>query len=130
QGLPRLRVRLRLGPGLGDVRDPDRLHPAPVPRRGALGPLRGGADVSAAERALTPAAADRRPLGRALGRGGLYVLAIGLGAVFMVPYAWALGSSLKTPLEMTTIPPTWVPTVPQWRNYLFVTQVTPFLTFA
>jgi multiple sugar transport system permease protein len=31
---------------------------------------------------------------------------------------------------MTTIPPTWVPRVPQWQNYLFVTQVTPFLIFA
>jgi ABC-type glycerol-3-phosphate transport system permease component len=65
-----------------------------------------------------------------LGRGALYVLAVGLGALFLIPYAWALGSSLKTPLEMTTIPPTWVPKAPQWQNYLFVTQITPFLTFA
>src|SRR5205814_1125484 len=104
---------------------------APVPRRDPLGPLRGRPAVSAAEGALAPAATvRRRPLGHRLGRGALYALAVGLGAVFLIPYLWGLGTSLKTPLETTAIPPTWVPRVPQWQNYVFVTQVTPFLTFA
>jgi multiple sugar transport system permease protein len=36
-------------------------------------------------------------------------------------------SSLKTPQEMSTFPPTWVPEVPQWRNYLTVLDAVPFL---
>jgi multiple sugar transport system permease protein len=86
--------------------------------------------VSALEAARPVAAARRRPLAALAGRGALYALAIALGAMFLLPYLWALGSSLKTPLEMTTIPPTWVPRTPQWRNYLFVMEITPFLTFA
>jgi ABC-type glycerol-3-phosphate transport system permease component len=86
--------------------------------------------VSALEAARPGPAARRRPLAAHAGRAALYALAIALGALFLIPYLWALGSSLKTPLEMTTIPPTWLPGAPQWRNYLFVTQVTPFLTFA
>jgi ABC-type glycerol-3-phosphate transport system permease component len=87
--------------------------------------------VSAAGRALAPAAAVQpRSLVRLLGRGLLYALAIGAGAIFLIPSLWALGTSLKTPLETTAIPPTWVPKSPQWQNYVFVTQIAPFLTYA
>ena len=79
---------------------------------------------------LARAGLQRRPATHYLGRAGLYVLAVFLGITFLVPYLWGLGTSLKTPLETTAIPPTWVPQAPQWQNYVFVTQVTPFLTFA
>ena len=38
--------------------------------------------------ALTPVVTRQwdRPIGRALGRGLLYVLAVGLGAMFMIPF--------------------------------------------
>lgn len=68
-------------------------------------------------------------LTRVAGRGLLYVLAVAFGALFMVPYLWAVVTSLKTPLEVTQIPPAWLPVVPQWQNYLTVINVTPFLTF-
>ena len=69
------------------------------------------------------------PIGRALGRSVLYLLAIGFSLVFMIPFFWALSTSLKTPLETTIIPPTLLPEIPQWKNYVLVTQLTPFLFF-
>jgi multiple sugar transport system permease protein len=86
--------------------------------------------VSAADtRALPVARAGRRSVGHYLGRALLYFLAISLGITFLVPYLWGLGTSLKTPFETTAIPPTWLPKVPQWSNYVLVSQLTPFLTF-
>jgi ABC-type glycerol-3-phosphate transport system permease component len=58
------------------------------------------------------------------------VLALGLAVMFMFPFFWTLMSSLKTPQEMSTFPPTWIPAVPQWRNYLKVLDSVPFLLWA
>lgn len=57
----------------------------------------------------------------------LYILAIGLGIIFMFPFFWTLMSSLKTPQEMATFPPTWIPEVPQFRNYGTVLTSVPFM---
>lgn len=80
-------------------------------------------------RALPAARAGRRAVTYYLGRAALYFLAVLLGVTFLVPYLWGLGTSLKTPFETTAIPPTWLPKVPQWGNYVLVSQLTPFLTF-
>ena len=86
--------------------------------------------MSAVDGALERAAVQpRRTVGYVLGRVALYALAIVLGVTFLVPYLWGVGTSLKTPFETTAIPPTWLPKVPQWQNYVFVATVTPFLTF-
>jgi multiple sugar transport system permease protein len=60
----------------------------------------------------------------------LYVLAVLLAVIFVFPFYWTFNSSLKTPQEMSTFPPTWVPAVPQWQNYLTVLDTVPFLTWA
>ena len=87
--------------------------------------------MSAAEASLAHTTLRRRRSAlQAVGRGALYLLAILGGVMFLVPYLWGLGTSLKTPLETTAIPPTWLPKDPQWQNYVFVATVTPFLTFA
>ncbi|HEY3082981.1 MAG TPA: carbohydrate ABC transporter permease [Chloroflexota bacterium] len=88
--------------------------------------------MSAAESTIEGAFTRRRRRSalQLLGRGALFALAIGLGVMFLVPYLWGLGTSLKTPLEITAIPPTWLPKAPQWQNYPFVATVTPFLSFA
>jgi ABC-type glycerol-3-phosphate transport system permease component len=88
--------------------------------------------VSAAKSTIEGAFTRRRRRSalQLLGRGALFALAIGLGVMFLVPYLWGLGTSLKTPLEITAIPPTWLPKAPQWQNYPFVATVTPFLSFA
>ena len=56
--------------------------------------------------------------------GGLFVarpflyLVITAGAIiFMLPFLFALASSLKTPEELRVFPPSFLPAVPQWNNY-------------
>lgn len=66
---------------------------------------------------------------RRLQRGLLYLLAITLGAAFMVPFVWSLLSSFKTPFESTAIPPTWLPKSFQLGNYRAILRETPFPTF-
>jgi multiple sugar transport system permease protein len=60
----------------------------------------------------------------------LYILVIFLGLLFMFPFFWTLMSSLKTPQEMSTFPPTWIPENPQWQNYATVLDTVPFLVWA
>lgn len=89
--------------------------------------------MSAAERralALGVARARGRSPGRVLARALLCALAVGLSAMFMTPFLWALSGSLKTPFETTAIPPAWLPASPQWVNYRTIVTVIPFMTFA
>ncbi|MBC7234792.1 MAG: carbohydrate ABC transporter permease [Chloroflexi bacterium] len=59
----------------------------------------------------------------------LYAIIILLSVVFMFPFFWTVSSSLKTPEEINTFPPTWFPKVPQFVNYVRVFQKVPFLTW-
>jgi multiple sugar transport system permease protein len=63
---------------------------------------------------------------RLLGRFGLHLLAILLGIALMLPFFWAVTSSLKQVHEVRQIPLVWIPAVPQWRNYVDVLSVSFF----
>jgi len=63
---------------------------------------------------------------RLLQRFGLHLIAILLGILLMLPFYWALASSLKQVQEVRLIPPTLWPTNPQWVNYLDVWSVRLF----
>jgi ABC-type glycerol-3-phosphate transport system permease component len=56
----------------------------------------------------------------------LYLIAIVASILFMLPFAWTVFSSLKTPSELYVYPPQWLPTVPRFENYNEVFQVAPF----
>jgi ABC-type glycerol-3-phosphate transport system permease component len=60
---------------------------------------------------------------RLLGRFGLHVIAVLLGIMLMLPFYWAVSSSLKHMTEVRQIPPIWWPSVPQWHNYVDVWRV-------
>ena len=65
-------------------------------------------------------------ISRATGRIILHVILLG-GAVTMVaPFVWMLSSSLKKNLEVFHIPPTLIPAVPQWHNYIEIFKVVPY----
>jgi ABC-type glycerol-3-phosphate transport system permease component len=64
-----------------------------------------------------------------LGRFGLHIIAILLGVVLMLPFYWAVVSSLKAVHEVRQIPPLWWPAVVQWWNYRDVWNVTFFPTW-
>lgn len=62
----------------------------------------------------------------------LLALVVGVGAViFLLPFLFALTSSLKTPQELQVFPPSFFPAVPQWQNYsaLFHMDNLPFGTW-
>ena len=66
------------------------------------------------------------PIGAVLPRFGLHVLAVLVGIVLMLPFYWALISSLKEAQEVRRIPIDWWPRVAQWHNYLDVWTVRYF----
>src|SRR5690349_7820469 len=53
----------------------------------------------------------------------LYAVVLTLSVLFGFPLFWTLMSSLKTPVEMGSFPPPWVPAVPQWNNYVNVLTI-------
>jgi len=71
----------------------------------------------------TPAVRDWSAL---LKRAGIYA-ALLLGAVVVViPFAWTVSTSLKTPQEVFTFPPRWIPDPVAWSNYPEALSSQPF----
>lgn len=62
-------------------------------------------------------------------RAAIYVLLGCLSILFLLPFAWLLGTSLKPEAEAITYPPTLLPQVVDWKNYAEVFQLVPFLKF-
>jgi ABC-type glycerol-3-phosphate transport system permease component len=59
----------------------------------------------------------------------LYALAIGGAMIFMLPFLWTIGTSLKPQNELYTFPPTFWPSEPRWQNYVDVFTIAPFARF-
>lgn len=58
-----------------------------------------------------------------------YLLLIG-GALFTIaPFLWLVRSSLMTIQEIFSMPPKWLPEIPQWHNYINVFTTLPFGVF-
>jgi multiple sugar transport system permease protein len=49
--------------------------------------------------------------------------------VMLLPFVWMLSTSLKTPPEIFTFPPTWIPSRPAFENYAKTVTVMPFGRF-
>jgi len=80
--------------------------------------------VAHADRAIPLTRTDAlQPAVRFLRRFGLHLLAVLLGIILMLPFFWAVSSSLKHMYEVRQIPPVWWPASPQWQNYADVWQV-------
>jgi multiple sugar transport system permease protein len=80
-------------------------------------------------RAATPtSAAGIRPA-YLLSRFALHLMAVLLGLMLLLPFYWALASSLKQVQEVRQIPPVFWPAVPQWENYVVVWNVRLFTTW-
>lgn len=59
----------------------------------------------------------------------IYVLVVGAGILFALPFLWAIGSSLKPMTEIFKFPPTMWPVEPRWENWLDVFRIAPFARF-
>jgi multiple sugar transport system permease protein len=49
--------------------------------------------------------------------GLVLAMLIVAGVSFLAPFAWMISTSLKRLNETMTLPPRWLPSSPQWRNY-------------
>lgn len=57
------------------------------------------------------------------------IIDIGIVFLFLFPFLWMLSVSLQTEKEITTIPLTLIPKVPQWKNYVEAFRSAPFLLY-
>ncbi len=83
---------------------------------------------------LSPRAASARRSTRAslakLGTSALiYFIATVVAILFMLPFVWTIGSSLKPITEIFKFPPTLWPQEPRWQNYADVFRIAPFGRF-
>jgi multiple sugar transport system permease protein len=65
-----------------------------------------------------------------LGRSVLHLLAIALGALLLIPFVWAVISSLKPVEEIRVLPPEFWPSQFRWSNYADVWASTRFTRWA
>ena len=54
------------------------------------------------------------------------LLAIAGSLMILFPVAWMLSTSLKTKFAVYRMPPEWIPSDPQWRNYVDALTFNPF----
>ncbi len=66
---------------------------------------------------------------RIVGRAALFLLMVALSAMFLVPLAWLISTSLKRSGQVFIQPIQWIPRPPQWTNYLEVFRRLPFHRF-
>ncbi|MDR1209563.1 MAG: carbohydrate ABC transporter permease [Clostridiales bacterium] len=59
----------------------------------------------------------------------IYVMLIVMAVVMIVPFAWMLSSSLKLNKDVFSFPMEWIPSNPQWSNYIKIWQQIPLLRF-
>ena len=64
---------------------------------------------------------------RRVSRASSYAIMILFGVMFMFPWFWTMGTSLKASTELYIYPPPLLPKVPQWDNYPEVFRLIPFM---
>lgn len=82
------------------------------------------------DRGLNLSQRRRRFRARRLLRKALtYAVVIALALAFIAPFAFAVSTSLKSAKEIYVFPPRWIPESIQWRNYVYIWQVSPLALF-
>ena len=71
---------------------------------------------------MTPSTKRRIPIARMIGYVLLYSALILFSAFMLVPMAFAILGSLKPENEIFTVPIRWLPSSPQWQNYILPFQ--------
>lgn len=69
---------------------------------------------------------DKRRTTRAPRRWGTHLVLLIGGLLMVFPFVWQVNMSLSTHAEVTSVPPTWFPSEPQWGNYPAVFEQIPF----
>ena len=71
----------------------------------------------------------RRRRGLTPGTLALHAVLIAGSVVMLLPFAWMLSTSLKTPAETFAYPPIWIPSKVAWDNYTRTVAAMPFGRF-
>jgi len=71
----------------------------------------------------------RRRRGLTPGTLALHAFLLAGSVVMLLPFAWMLSTSLKTPPETFTYPPVWIPKTIAWDNYSKTIAAMPFGRF-
>lgn len=58
-----------------------------------------------------------------------YLVAAAAGLAIMLPFIWMIVTSLKGQSEVFAYPPTWIPKILNWQNYLEVWKEAPFARY-
>ena len=61
-------------------------------------------------------------------KAAIYVTLIIGSIIAVIPILWMISSSLKTSIGVYMLPPEWIPSEPQWRNFLEVLKQIPFFS--
>ena len=71
----------------------------------------------------------RRRVLPVLSRIALHAVLLTVGVVFVLPFAWSIGTSLKPLRELFVLTPRLWPDEPRWQNYNDVLDAVPFVRF-
>jgi len=71
-------------------------------------------------------ASERMGLGSKV---SIYVVLTLVGIAMGAPFLYMVSTAFKAPYEVTTVPPTWIPAEPQWRNFVDIWTLFPFGRF-
>ena len=67
-----------------------------------------------------------RRVSRTMTRIVIYLILVGGALTMVVPFIWMISTALKTNLEVFTFPPTFIPEVPQWNNFVDIFEIVPY----
>jgi len=59
-----------------------------------------------------------------------YVLLVGFGATFILPFYWMASSALKDDSQVYVVPPAWIPNPAHWNNFWDAWNISPFNLYA
>ena len=71
----------------------------------------------------------KQSLTQRLAKFATYAILIFGAAFILLPFVWMISTSLKPDKEVLMMPPKWIPTVLQWKNYVDAFKAVPFFTY-
>ena len=71
----------------------------------------------------------KQSLTQRLAKFATYAVLIFGAAFILLPFIWMISTSLKPDKEVLMMPPKWIPTVLQWKNYVDAFKAVPFFTY-
>ena len=71
----------------------------------------------------------KRERKKKIGKIIVFITLTVISLLILTPFFWMLSSSLKTDIEVFNIPFEWIPSQPEWRNYIEIWTAIPLITY-